>query len=177
MLRRVDDNLRALEQGACLLRSLDDRVYRRALPAVFDSSIGGHIRHNLDHYHSFLCGLASGCIDYAARRRGVELESDRLAALGEFARIARGFRALLEVAGDDRTPGAIRVRREADANGATVASSLERELDFLCSHTIHHYAIVAILCRLQGIAVAEDFGVAPSTLRHRAGLAAQACAR
>jgi hypothetical protein len=44
---------------------------------------------------------------------------------------------------------------------------MARELEFLLSHTVHHYAIVAILCRLQGIAVDDGFGVAPSTLRHR----------
>jgi hypothetical protein len=49
-------------------------------------------------------------------------------------------------------------------------SSAGRELQFLISHTVHHYAVVAILLRLQGCdAAAEnpDFGVAPSTLAHR----------
>ena len=53
-------------------------------------------------------------------------------------------------------------------------SSVRRELLFLLSHTVHHNALVKELLRARGHALADDFGVAPSTLEHRARLA---CAR
>jgi hypothetical protein len=41
-----------------------------------------------------------------------------------------------------------------------------RELQYLLSHTIHHYAIIGSILRAQGVEPGPDFGVAPSTLRH-----------
>jgi uncharacterized damage-inducible protein DinB len=48
-----------------------------------------------------------------------------------------------------------------------------RELQFLASHTLHHYALIAALLRLQGVEPGEEFGVAPGTLEHRRRLAGQ----
>jgi hypothetical protein len=45
-------------------------------------------------------------------------------------------------------------------------SSLARELEYLLSHTIHHYALIALALRLQGFEPGEEFGVAPSTLAY-----------
>lgn len=166
MLTRIRDNLLALQQGGRLLAYLDDLSYQRAIQPVFGSSIGAHIRHNLDHYGCFLSGLDCGCIDYGARPRNPELERNRGAALAEMMRLSRAFTGLTANP-DMPLPETLRVHHEADSRADAVPSSLERELDFLLSHTIHHYAIVAILCRLQGIDVPADFGVAPSTLRFR----------
>ena len=54
-------------------------------------------------------------------------------------------------------------------------SSLQRELQFLVSHSVHHYALIRELLRQSGFDAGEGFGVAPSTL---AALGATpACAR
>ena len=45
-------------------------------------------------------------------------------------------------------------------------STVRRELQFLLSHTIHHFALIGLLLHQQGIDPGPDFGVAPSTLRH-----------
>jgi hypothetical protein len=52
-----------------------------------------------------------------------------------------------------------------------VTSSLARELRSVASHTVHHFALVALQLRLAGVAVDPRFGVAPSTWAHwqRAG--------
>jgi hypothetical protein len=55
-----------------------------------------------------------------------------------------------------------------------VRSTLARELRALASHTIHHYALVAVVLRLRGVAVPAHFGVAPSTWADaRSGLPAE----
>jgi hypothetical protein len=51
-------------------------------------------------------------------------------------------------------------------------STMGRELQFLMSHTVHHYALVAIILKIQGCNCAEEFGVAPSTLRYQRSQAA-----
>lgn len=154
-------NLGILKQGEILLHRLRDDAYTHCLPSVFGSSIGAHIRHNLDHYACFLAGLPSGRIDYTARPRNARIETERAVALGEFARVCQAFEAM------DIAHGSLQVRSESNPDSTPAPSSMARELEFLLSHTVHHYAIVAILCRLQGIAVEDGFGVAPSTLRHR----------
>ncbi|MFT5050292.1 MAG: hypothetical protein ACI8QZ_001693 [Chlamydiales bacterium] len=35
------------------------------------------------------------------------------------------------------------------------------------SHTVHHFALIAVILRLDGRSVRARFGVTPSTLRHR----------
>jgi uncharacterized damage-inducible protein DinB len=45
-------------------------------------------------------------------------------------------------------------------------SSTFRELQFLATHTVHHFALVALLLRQRGVEVPVEMGVAPSTLEH-----------
>jgi hypothetical protein len=45
-------------------------------------------------------------------------------------------------------------------------SSTGRELQTLSSHTIHHFALIAMTLRVLGHKVDRDFGMAPSTLRY-----------
>ena len=76
------------------------------------------------------------------------------------------------------TDESVFVRQEGSGRGDDarwMPSSRLRELDFLLSHTVHHQALTAIICRLVGVEVDEEFGVAPSTLRHRERL--RSCAR
>jgi hypothetical protein len=53
-------------------------------------------------------------------------------------------------------------------------SSLSRELQVLSSHTIHHFALIAVTLRAHGVQMDADFGMAPSTLRHLAAKTAEA---
>ncbi|MDH3494762.1 MAG: hypothetical protein OEM82_14505, partial [Acidobacteriota bacterium] len=45
-------------------------------------------------------------------------------------------------------------------------TSLARELEFLHSHTVHHYALIAAKLGSMNIEVPFEFGVAPSTLKY-----------
>lgn len=55
---------------------------------------------------------------------------------------------------------------EGSSNSDWSISSLKRELQFLLSHTIHHYSLIALALRLQGFEPGAAFGVAPSTLKN-----------
>lgn len=159
-------NVQVLRQGIDLLTRLDDATFRR--------EIGPQLRHTLDFYASFLRGLPEGHIDYDTRERDPLVESSRRLARERFAEVI----AALEEIGPERTAQLVAVRTEADtlAPGEPewCTSSVRRELQFLLSHTVHHNALVKELLRARGHAVGDDFGVAPSTLGHRARLA---CAR
>jgi hypothetical protein len=50
--------------------------------------------------------------------------------------------------------------------GFEVPSTLGRELAFLASHAVHHFALLKAHCLQQGIPLGEDFGKAPATVAH-----------
>jgi len=165
----LDDNILALKQGEMLLCNLSNSAYTTPALPVFASTIGAHIRHNLDHYACFLDGLCGGFIDYSARKRNSQIEQNRAFALAEFSRILDQLAAL------DLREKKWCVLIDPETGPRQTQTSIQRELEFLLSHTIHHYAMVAVICKLGGLEVDEDFGVAPSTLRYRAAQAT-ACA-
>jgi uncharacterized damage-inducible protein DinB len=175
-------NALVLRQGAALLGRLSVAQFRDApdLPGLPETArgafargaVGAHVRHVLDHYESFLGGLESGRIDYDRRERDRQLEIDPELARGRLESAAARLERLPAheldrplVVCTASVPGRLR-------EGAT---SLTRELQFLASHTVHHYALIAVLVRLWGVAPDDDFGVAPSTLAYEQG--ASRCAR
>jgi len=162
------DNIGFLEQGIRLIERLDDASFTRAPGGPFRGGVGPQFRHCLDLYDCFLRGLDDGRVDYAARERDNRVESDRERA-GES---ARRIIELLSRLDASRLQSGLAVRSEIEPGGRPVewnASSVGRELQFLLSHTIHHYALIGAMLTQQGIELAgdlADFGVAPSTLRH-----------
>lgn len=162
MKAKIDENIAVLQQGERLLQGMDDLIYRRCSETVFRSSIGAHVRHNLDHYASFLAGLESGEINYEQRQREHVIETDRSAAMMRIGQIC----SLLEGLTGFRRPLRLRVLDATSQGYSWANTSVARELEFLLSHTIHHYAIVSIMCRLGGMAIDAELGVAPSTLRY-----------
>jgi hypothetical protein len=153
-----------LRQTAALLGTLTDDQYARKPVGVVPSSIGGHVRHCLDHIDALLRGAGDGLLDYDHRERGTDVERSRAVAMET---IRRQERQLL----DFRWPPGHRPLRlsvlvSPDAPPSVVLSSLDRELAFTLSHTIHHGALIAVMAKLLGVAVPPDFGYAPSTLAH-----------
>ncbi|MDP3069451.1 MAG: DinB family protein [Opitutaceae bacterium] len=167
----IDAHLAVLRQGVRLLATLGDGRYAARHPLCFNASIGGHVRHVIDHYRSFLSGLEEGEIDYEKRDRDPLVESRADYASGLIEAIAG---RLIELAPGLDNRG-LQLCAET-ATGMATATTALRELEFLLSHTIHHYALVAVMARLQGCEPEPDFGVAPSTLRFQQQQAAP-CAR
>ena len=160
------DNLRCIQQGVNLLGELDSDSYTCPSPQCFDSKIGGHLRHNIDHYTSFLNGFRKGRVDYDERLRDLRVESDPEFAISELNRIAEELKRIdssdLDIS--------LKVKMDSGSPDSTMEwslSTVRRELQFLLSHTIHHSALIAVICNLHGVATPSDFGVAPSTLKHQ----------
>ena len=158
-------NIVYLEQGLDLLRTLEDQAYTSAQPPYHESSIGDHLRHCLEHYTSFLNGFDAGMIDYDARARDLRIATSRFFASQTIQDLIVRLHALPQ---DDKP---LRVKMDCDKDAEHTdpwsLSSVKRELQYLLAHTIHHYALIAVLLRLQGYTAHEDFGVAPSTLKYR----------
>ncbi len=162
----LDQNTELLRQGVELLNGLSDSAYTsdRKGPSPAPA-IGPHFRHCLDFYVCFLDGLELRVIDYGSRARRPDLEIDRTVALDALAQVIERLEAL----DSGSLPEPVQLRREpAETSdpGQWLGSTIGRELQFLSSHTIHHYALIALSLRLDGHPVPAEFGVAPSTLEH-----------
>jgi uncharacterized damage-inducible protein DinB len=159
----IHANIILLRQGLALLGKLNPDAYATPVPACFHSTPGAHFRHVIDHYQGLFRDLADGRLDYERRARSPDLEASPMCAAEALQGIMDGLSSLPAQA--DR-PLALRAETSGLARPEWAATSLRRELEFILSHTVHHYALIAVMCRLLGIETDPEFGLAPSTLRH-----------
>lgn len=154
-----------LGQGAALAAVLTGEQYRAIAPGTEASSVGAHLRHCVEFYRILLASVDSGEVDYDLRPREARLESDPMHAMLALQEIAR----TLPSHALDKLDMAIRVRHdyEAEREEDWAGSTLGRELHYLFSHTVHHYALIAAQLRHIGLPIPEGFGISPATLRFR----------
>lgn len=155
-----------LMQGEALLQALPAATYARSVSVAFGSSIGGHYRHCLDHFASLMNGRDTEFVDYDARTRDERLERDSEFALQR----TRELRSALESLVPEDLDLGVGVRCQVSyekGNSPITYSSLGREWVYAIAHGIHHYALIAVMARLQGAELPPQFGVAPSTVAHR----------
>lgn len=154
-----------LLQGEMLLGGVTDEQYSTHVPMALGGSIGAHYRHCLDHFVSLLRTGTSAVVDFDHRDRDPRIETDPDQALA----LTRKVRAALAQWTPKDLTRTVGTRCEISyAPGASpvTGSTLGRELAYAIAHAIHHFAIIAILGRLQGIELPEEFGMAPSTLAY-----------
>jgi hypothetical protein len=137
--------------------------------------VGSHLRHVIEHFEALLFPAVIGSVDYDTRPRDADLDASphvartRLQALQAAltATSAASFAEPLQVLGQGGLEGECSFR---------VTSSLGRELAFVASHTVHHFALLANHCQQQGIPTPEGFGKAPATRAHERAKLKLACA-
>lgn len=163
-VRLVEENLLALAQLRDLVSGLTPDHFRQAFGEHGRHTLGKHVRHIIDHYDALLDGLDRGAevIDYEQRRRDEILEQWPQQAASHLA----GIEARLSLLISGKSPDALTLGYPMDDEVLSLASSLDRELAFLTSHSIHHMAIIALLAEQSGYHLSDSFGVHPSTLRH-----------
>lgn len=153
--------LRQLED---LLDHLNDAQYRQKPVGIVNSSIGGHVRHCLDHVEALLRAIDTGELNYDHRERDTVVETSSRAAREVIHRLERQLLALWP----DVLEHPLRMRTLLSPSLAPldVATSVGREVAFVLSHTVHHNAVIDVMARTLGVPVPEKFGYAPSTLAH-----------
>jgi uncharacterized damage-inducible protein DinB len=160
-------NARLLEQACAMVQ----RLQKEAAPTFkYEQAVGPHVRHIIEHYTALFAALdtTNTCVDYDARDRDIRLQSEpavTLTKLHEMAARMQGLAYAPTPVFDLHT--ALSTRLKAGVEGeieVTVSTTLERELLFLSSHAVHHFAILAHYCRIAGVDLGHDFGKAPSTM-------------
>ena len=154
----IKEIVKEFNRGIELIETLDDTGYSKGIDGA--ASIGAHFRHNIDFAGNFLGGLESGKINYNERDRDLRIETSR-----EYAKDRMRFliKSLRDLSGE-KIAEAVLVSSEVEEN-VWHESSVSRELEFLHSHTVHHYALIVEKLKSQGREIDSDFGVAPSTLK------------
>ena len=149
----------SLDQLGALLGALTPDQYSSRRVAGFDSSIGAHVRHCLDHAQALLD--PRGSVAYDRRVRGTETELDLEVGRSEVFRVSHEIRALPGQLDDDLE---IRAFVTPEGGEQVFRSTLGRELLYVFHHTVHHLAIVCAQTRSLGLEVESEFGRAPATV-------------
>jgi len=144
---------------------LDEQQYNARPESTQCGTIGGHVRHVLDHLVAWLNGVERGVVNYDDRQRDTDIEHDPNAALHAI----KHHTARLSDIDDDQLAGQVQVMTSMTSCGSLVElpSSHARELAFVFSHTIHHNAIIATIARALDVELPNHFGMAPSTIAYR----------
>ena len=147
-----------LLQGVFVIEQLEDFQFTEG----GRGSVGVHFRHCVDFVECFVNGIGTSEIDYTLRRRETTSETDRHAALLRFRTVLTSLQSLSLLNPDV----SVLVRSENEETEVKWSkSSVMRELEFVQSHTIHHYALIGFKLKLLGFEVDEKFGVSQSTLQ------------
>jgi hypothetical protein len=166
----LDFNQQVLDQALALLAHFGP-AGQSAKPTL-TGPVGAHLRHIVEHYAALVFPAQAGVVDYDARPRERALESDPQLASSRL----RALRQQLAIWPSALLDAHVRVRVQGGLvgdRGFEVSSTLGRELAFVASHAIHHFAALATHGRALGIALPKGFGKAPSTVAHeRASLVA-----
>jgi uncharacterized damage-inducible protein DinB len=147
-----------------------ERLQTHAAPSfVYAQAVGPHVRHIIEHYEALLRHLDnahSNSVDYDARERDVAVQSQPEITQAKLRSVAaRLERYAQHPKWQLDTP--LQTCLQTGAAGQlqlTVPSSLGRELLFVSSHTVHHFALLGHYCKAAGLDLGHDFGKAPSTL-------------
>lgn len=153
-------NVDVLHQGLQVLEA------QAAMPGSdYGSHIGPHLRHVIEHYEALTRQLPSLSVDYDSRARDRAPEHDPVVARARIEALQQQLHAMDVDAISE--PIAIHLRGGLAGEDNFVSfSTLARELLFVASHAVHHYALIQMHCKAQGIFLGADFGKAPATVRH-----------
>ncbi len=146
-------------------------AHERPGAPAYERPVGAHLRHVIEHYEALLLAEPGESVDYDNRPRDAALQASP--------RLARG--RLLALQQCLSSPCAIDLGRPVTLRGQAglvgefafeVSSSVGRELVFVASHAVHHYALLVAHAQQHGIVLPSGFGIAPSTVAYQRAAAA-----
>lgn len=152
-------NLAVVAQGRALAQHYLGR------DTAFAAHVGPHLRHVVEHYEALLERAPGALVDYDHRARDRSVERTACVAIARLDGIADQLRAL----DTEKPTEPVAVGFSIGIDGAEFyvsPSCLARELNFVASHAIHHYAIIRPLVEASGIELPDEFGKAPETVRY-----------
>ena len=158
----ITSQIETLEQAKYFINQLSDSEYTAVLSPHFTGSAGAHIRHIVDHFLA-LKNNEHGVVNYNARHRFCAIESSKEVAIKAINEIQHWLENLSSTLLYQRVTVLSEVSVTQTLNYET-QSTYARELMFVSSHAVHHYAMLKLIASMQGVNIASNFGLAPATL-------------
>lgn len=150
-----------------LLQQAAELAQAHALPGrpSYRVLAGPHLRHVIEHYEALLFPPQPGVVDYDARARDEQLEASPQRAQARLEALYQALEgcAVFTLAEPLRVLGQCGLMGE---DRFEASSSLGRELAFVASHAIHHFALLVGYCQQHGVPIPDGFGRAPATRAH-----------
>jgi len=144
------------------ITALTDDEYIKPEPLLGGATIGQHVRHILEFYVALGNGYQNGLVNYDGRQRDYLLETYRHAAIDKLIELND------EIVREDR---ALKICTGLLTNSdetIELPTSYYRELMYNLEHTVHHMALIRVgIANQTAIVLADDFGVAASTIKYR----------
>ncbi len=162
MHKLVDPITQLLRQISALLELVTDEEYVEPIKVLSGATLGQHTRHILEFYLELNAGYAGGTLNYDARKRDRQIETNRIFTIERLAFV-------LDNLHKDNKPLEITADYGyEEGDSFTISSNYERELMYNLEHTVHHMALLRIgVNALQRIKLPDSFGVAVSTINYR----------
>lgn len=167
----IEATLSKLDNIQFYLRNLDEQFYREPLELLSFASVGEHTRHIIEFYQCLLQQTPTGTVNYDQRKRSKSIQQDPRSAGRALTLLMEQLQTL-----DIGQTLKLEICYDADQEVINIVdTSLERELVYNLEHVIHHLAIIKIGLSVIApkMALPEDFGVAPSTMRFKKNSCAQ----
>lgn len=158
-MRIIEQNLQQLQLLSTLLLQVQAEHYCQVKPWPGQPSVGKHIRHVLDHYQQLRLAADSKQLDYRLRLRDEGVATEPAKALAWIARLTTWLQSLKAADLDGQLSYQF-------AEGQTY-TSLQRELDFVASHSVHHLALIHALLEQWDYPWPDSAGVHSSTVEYQ----------
>lgn len=163
----MESHVKILEQAIELLGQLSPSHLTEVNRPMFSASIGDHLRHVSDHYDALLRCIEQndGTVDYNKRCRQSLVSTSLEVATQTFIQLRTALQQLGQQIECFALP--VEVICEIDIYSEyseRVMSTIGRELLFVSSHAIHHYAIISSMQQAKQRPVPAYFGYAPATI-------------
>lgn len=154
-----------LEQIKSLLLQLSNKQYRHHSQLLSGATIGEHVRHILEFYHSVMNAMDTKIVNYDKRKRDLLLENDKEIAIQNIDLICSG----LNIAFEDESLILVGNFSNSEGEESQINTTFFREMAYCLEHSIHHQALIKVgLLELNSLSFIDDtFGLAPATIRYK----------
>ena len=120
------------------LNELTDAEYTQPCKALFNATIGQHVRHIIELFLCLQKGYETGVVNYEKRKRDYKIETEKDFAIRLMQEIYRCVeRPNIELVMQAEDYG-------DDASRLDIPTNYYRELAYNLEHTIHHMALIRV---------------------------------
>jgi uncharacterized damage-inducible protein DinB len=151
-----------LQQLINCLQQLTKEQYTAKSNLLNGSTIGGHTRHVIELFQCLLNGYETSSVNYEKRKRDITIEVDIQTACNLLTHIESNINKPNK---NLQLQGCFTVINDDEGE---VTTNYYREVIYNIEHTIHHMALIRVgVNEVSDIKLPQDFGVAPSTIKHK----------